>query len=62
MPKYLVRAAIPTVYVIDASDEQDAMQQAAKRFKTDHHTWLEPEMQWAELKGAESAAIWRITE
>jgi hypothetical protein len=62
MPKYVVRAAIPTVYVIDASDAQDAMQQAAERFKTDHHTNLSPELQWAELKGAESTAIWRITE
>ncbi len=60
MPKYLVRAGIPIVYVIDAPDAQDAMQQAAKRFKTDHHTWLEPEMQWAELKGTASTAIWRI--
>jgi hypothetical protein len=60
MAKYLVRAAIPTVYVIDAPDEQEAMQQAATRFKTEHHTQLEPEMQWAELKGAESTAIWRI--
>jgi hypothetical protein len=60
MAKYLVRAAIPTVYVIDARDEQDAMHQAAKRFKTEHHTQLEPEMQWAALKGAESTAIWRI--
>jgi hypothetical protein len=60
MAKYLVRAAIPTVYIIDASDAQDAMQQAAKRFKKEHHTWLEPELQWAELKGTDSTAIWRI--
>jgi hypothetical protein len=60
MAKYLVRAAIPTVYVIDARDEQEAMHQAAKRFKTEQHTQLEPEMQWAELKGADSTAIWRI--
>jgi hypothetical protein len=60
MPKYLVRAAIPTVYVIDARDEQAAMHQAAKRFKTEHHTQLEPELQWAKLKDAESTAIWRL--
>jgi hypothetical protein len=60
MAKYLVRAAIPTVYVIDAQDAQAAMHQAAKRFKTEHHTQLEPEMQWAELKGTASTAIWRI--
>jgi hypothetical protein len=62
MAKYLVRAAIPTVYVIDARDEQAAMHQAAKRFKTDHATWLEPELQWAELKGTATTAIWRIAE
>jgi hypothetical protein len=62
MAKYLVRAAIPTVYVIDARDAQEAMHQAAKRFKTEQHTQLEPEMQWAALKGAASAAIWRITD
>ena len=37
MPKYLVQVAIPTVYVIDAKDEQAAMQQAATRFKKEHH-------------------------
>jgi hypothetical protein len=62
MAKYLVRAAIPTVYVIDASDEQAAMHQAAQRFKKEYHTWLEPELQWAELKGTDSTAIWRIAE
>jgi LmbE family N-acetylglucosaminyl deacetylase len=60
MPKYLVQAAIPTVYVIDVQDEQDAMQQAAERFKTEHNTQLEPEMQWAELTGADSTAEWCI--
>ena len=60
MAKYLVRAAIPTVYVIDAPDAQDAMQQAAERFKTEQHTQLEPELQWAEIKGTASTAIWRI--
>jgi hypothetical protein len=62
MAKYLVRAAIPTVYVIDAPDEQAAMHQAAKRFKQEHDTWLEPELQWAELKGTDSTTIWRIAE
>jgi hypothetical protein len=62
MPKYLVRAAIPTVYIIDAPDEQDAMHQAAERFKTEHTTWLEPELQWSELKGTDSAAEWCIAE
>jgi hypothetical protein len=62
MAKYLVRVAIPTVYIIDASDEQDAMHQAAERFKNEHNTWLEPELQWAELKGTDSAAEWCIAE
>jgi hypothetical protein len=60
MPKYLVRVAIPTVYVIDAPDEQAAMQQAAERFKKEHNTWLEPELQWAEVNGADSATEWCI--
>jgi hypothetical protein len=62
MPKYLVRVAIPTVYVIDASDEQAAMHQAAARFKKEHDTTLEPEVQWAELKGTDSATEWCVAE
>jgi hypothetical protein len=62
MAKYLVRVAIPTAYIIDASDEQAAMHQAAERFKKEHNTWLEPELQWAEINGTDSAAEWRITE
>jgi hypothetical protein len=60
MAKYLVQAAMPTVYVIDARDAQDAMHQAAERFKTEHHTWLEPELQWTVLKGADTAPEWVI--
>jgi hypothetical protein len=62
MPKYIVQVAIPTVYVIDARTEQQAMQQAAERFKTEHHTQLEPELQWAKLTGAATAAEWRVAE
>jgi hypothetical protein len=62
MAIYLVRAAIPTVYVIDAPDEQDAMHQAAERFKNEQHTGLEPELQWAKIKGTNSAAEWCIAE
>jgi hypothetical protein len=62
MAIYLVRAAIPTVYVIDAPDEQAAMHQAAERFKKEHDTHLEPELQWAEIKGTDATAIWRIAE
>jgi hypothetical protein len=62
MAKYLVSVAIPTVYIIDASDEQDAMYQAAERFKNEHNTCLEPELQWAEITGSNSAAEWCIVE
>ena len=62
MAKYLVRAAIPTVYIIDAPDEQTAMHQAAERFKNEQHIWIEPELQWAEINGTDSAAEWCITE
>jgi hypothetical protein len=62
MPKYLVRVAIPTVYVIDAPDEQDAMHQAAERFKQDHDTWLATELQWAEIKGTDATAEWCIVD
>ena len=62
MSKYLVQVSIPTIYVIDAADEQDAMHQAAERFKKEQNTWLEPELQWAELTGADSAAEWCIAE
>jgi hypothetical protein len=46
----------------DAPDEQAAMHQAAKRFKQEHDTRLEPELQWAELTGSDSAAEWCIAE
>jgi hypothetical protein len=62
MAKYLVRVAIPTVYVIDAPDEQAAMHQAAARFKKEHDTQLEPELQWAELTGTDSSAEWCVAE
>jgi hypothetical protein len=62
MAKYLVRVAIPTVYIIDASDEQAAMHQAASRFKQEQNTQLEPELQWAELTGTDSSAEWCIAE
>ena len=62
MAIYLVRTAIPTVYVIDAADEQAAMHQAAERFKNEQHTGLEPELQWAKIKGTNSATEWCIAE
>ena len=62
MPTYLVQVAIPTIYVIDAPDAQDAMHQAAERFKNEQHTGLEPELQWAKIKGTNSATEWCIAE
>jgi hypothetical protein len=38
------------------------MQQAAERFKREHNTHLEPEVQWAKLTGADAAEEWRIAE
>jgi hypothetical protein len=62
MAKYLVQVSIPTVYVIDARTEQEAMHQAAERYKTEHNTHLEPDLQWARLTGAATAEEWRIVE
>jgi hypothetical protein len=62
MAKYVVQVSIPTVYVIDAQDEQAAMHQASERFKRERNTQLEPELQWAKLTGAATAEEWRIAE
>jgi hypothetical protein len=62
MPKFLVQVSIPTVFVIDARDEQAAMHLAAERFKRENHTWVGPDLQWAKLTGAATAAEWRIAE
>jgi hypothetical protein len=62
MPKYLVQVAIPTIYVIEAPDEQAAMHQAGARFKKEYHTPIEPEFQWAKLKGSATDAEWEITD
>ena len=62
MAKYLVHVSIPTVYVIDAQSPILAMEKAAKRFKKEHNTQFEPEMQWAELTGADSDPVWHITD
>jgi hypothetical protein len=62
MAKYLVQVSIPTVYVIDARTEQAAMHQAAERFKREHNTQLEPELQWAKLTGAATAEEWCVAE
>jgi hypothetical protein len=62
MAKYLVQVSIPTAYVIDAGDEQEAMHKAAQRFKKEYHTHLEPELQWAKLTGTATAEEWCIAE
>jgi hypothetical protein len=62
MAKYLVQVSIPTVYVIDARTEQEAMHRGVVRFQTEHNTHLEPEVQWALLKGTDTPAEWCIAE
>jgi hypothetical protein len=62
MPKYLVQVAIPTIYVIDARSPVRAMDKAAERFQQEHNTQLEPEFQWAELKGSATEEEWRIAD
>jgi hypothetical protein len=62
MPTYLVQVAIPTIYVIDATSPQQAMDQAAKRFQHEYHTQIMPEFQWAQLKGSANDAEWVIVD
>jgi hypothetical protein len=62
MPTYLVQVAIPTIYVIDARSPQSAMDKAAKQFQHEYHTRIQPEFQWAKLKGAANDAEWIIVD
>jgi hypothetical protein len=62
MSTYLVQVAIPTIYVIDAKSPQRAMDKAVKRFQQEHNTQLEPEFQWAELKGSTNEVEWVIAD
>jgi hypothetical protein len=62
MPTYLVQVALPAIYVIDAKSPHQAMDKAAKRFQKEYHTHIEPEFQWAKLKGAANDAEWVIAE
>jgi hypothetical protein len=62
MPTYLVQVAIPAIYVIDATSPQRAMDTAAKRFQHEYHTRLQPEFQWAKLKGSVNDAEWVIVD
>jgi len=49
MNKYLVRVFEPSVYEIEAENEEHAKKQAVALFKKDHkqwrNSWLEPEVQ-----------------
>jgi hypothetical protein len=62
MPTYLVQVAIPTIYVIDAKSPKLALQKAAKRFQKEFNTPIEPEFQWAQLKGSANDAEWVILD
>jgi hypothetical protein len=62
MPTYLVQVALPAIYVIDAESPDQAKKQAAKRFHKEYHTHVQPEFQWAKLKGSATDAEWEIAE
>jgi hypothetical protein len=62
MPTYVVHAAIPTRYVIDARSPQLAMQKATSRFQHEHQTDLLPELMWEELKGSPNDAEWVVVD
>jgi hypothetical protein len=62
MAKYLVQVSIPTIYIIDARSPYQAMDEARKCFQEEQNTQLEPEFQWAELKGAATDAEWIIAD
>jgi hypothetical protein len=62
MPTFLVQVAIPAIYVVEAKSPKLAMYKAGKRFQQEYHTQVEPEFQWAKLKGATDDAEWEITD
>jgi hypothetical protein len=62
MPKYLVQVSIPTIYVIEARSPDQAMDKAGKRFQEEYNTNIEPEFQWAKLKGSADDAEWVIAD
>jgi hypothetical protein len=62
MQKYLVQVSLPTGYIIEARSPQEAMHKGVVRFQQEHNTTLEPEVQWAVLKGTDAAAEWCIAE
>jgi hypothetical protein len=50
------------VHVIDAKSPKLAMAKAAKRFQKEYHTRIQPEFQWAQLKGSVNDAEWVIVD
>jgi hypothetical protein len=48
MKKYRVSLASPTVYDIEADDQQAAIKQAVELWKQERHTWIDPSIQEAE--------------
>ena len=62
MPTYLVQVALPTIYVIEARSPKLAMDKAAKRFQKEYNTRIQPEFQWAKLKGSATDPEWVIDD
>jgi hypothetical protein len=62
MPTYLVRVAIPSIYVVEAMSPSQAKQKAAKRFQKEYHMDIQPEFQWAKLKGSVNDTEWEIAD
>jgi len=50
MKKYLVRVCTPSVYEVEADNEQQAKEKASELFKKDQKTWIEPEVHDLEEK------------
>ncbi len=45
MKTYVVRFFEPTVYEVEAENEEQAKKQAVELWKRDHNTWIKPEVQ-----------------
>ena len=44
MKTYTVRVCSPTIYAIEAENEQEATRKAAELYKKEHKTWIDPEV------------------
>ena len=44
MKKYIVHVAIPTIYEIEAEDEDQASRKARALYKKEYNTWIDPEV------------------